>query len=219
MIRDVLAALAIVLLCVGCASPNTQQEPWFSSGELKSCESQALSAYANEIDFKRPGSQASVTTTVFQVQAAPVRKITVYITASSSTARPFVCAYYVFRVASTNPGPSSAYAFVKAGQQEFIPIEYGSVLENGQHIPHSGRRIDNSGRYYVSSGLKSGEDSDSVLLRDLHTGQRRVLVAPAGGKSLSNPWFQDDSVMYFRSNSLWRISIDGSQLVKVHEAK
>jgi hypothetical protein len=70
--------------------------------------------------------------------------------------------------------------------------------------------FDPTRRYYVYSGHDGGQGSDAVFVRDMQSGLDRVLVAShrAGYKSL--PRFYRDSVIYVRSNTLWRINLDGS---------
>jgi hypothetical protein len=48
-----------------------------------------------------------------------------------------------------------------------------------------------------------------VFVRDLQTGTNLVLVAPDANKYFSLPRFYGDSAIYFRSNALWRINLDG----------
>ncbi len=75
--------------------------------------------------------------------------------------------------------------------------------------------LDSSGQLYLYSGRERGDGSDGVFLRHLDTGANRVLVAPTTNKSHSIPRFYRDSVIYIRSNALWRINLDGSNNVKL----
>ncbi len=75
--------------------------------------------------------------------------------------------------------------------------------------------LDPSGRLYLHSGRTSGERSDGAFLRHLDTGTNQVLVAPTTNKYHSIPRFYRDSVIYIRSNALWRIGLDGSNNVKL----
>ena len=75
--------------------------------------------------------------------------------------------------------------------------------------------IDRSGRLYLYSGREQGEGSDGVFLRHLDTGTNQILVAPTTNKYHSIPRFYGNSVIYVRSNSLWRISLDGSNNVQL----
>jgi hypothetical protein len=69
--------------------------------------------------------------------------------------------------------------------------------------------FDATGRYYLYSGRGAGNASDGVFVRDLQTGTNLVLVAPDANKYFSLPRFYGDSAIYFRSNALWRINLDG----------
>jgi len=70
-----------------------------------------------------------------------------------------------------------------------------------------------AGRYYLYSGRQSGIGSDGVFVRDLLSNTNRVLVEPNSNKYFSIPVFYRDSVIYVRSNMLWRINLDGSSNV------
>jgi hypothetical protein len=73
--------------------------------------------------------------------------------------------------------------------------------------------FDASGTYYLYSGRTPGETNSAVYVRDLKDGKTRELVPP--DPNLTNesslPTFYGTDVIYRRSNSLWRISLDGSQ--------
>lgn len=72
--------------------------------------------------------------------------------------------------------------------------------------------FDPTGRYYLFSGH---EKSTGVFVRDLESAARRVLVAPDSGQYYSIPQFYRDSVIYVRSNALWRININGSDNIRL----
>jgi hypothetical protein len=73
--------------------------------------------------------------------------------------------------------------------------------------------FDASGTYYLYSGRTPGETKSAVYVRDLKGGKTRELVPP--DPNLTNessvPNFYGTDVIYRRSNSLWRIRLDGSQ--------
>jgi len=75
--------------------------------------------------------------------------------------------------------------------------------------------FDQTGRHYLYSGREAGNASDGVFLRDLDTGINRVLVPSASDEYYSIPRFYRDSVIYVRSNALWKIGLDGSNNVRV----
>lgn len=70
--------------------------------------------------------------------------------------------------------------------------------------------FDRRGLYYLYCGRESGVGSDGVFLRDVRTGEERTLVAPAGERIFSAPFFHDERVVYRRTNELWSINIDGT---------
>jgi hypothetical protein len=72
--------------------------------------------------------------------------------------------------------------------------------------------FDASGTYYLYSGRERGETNSAVYVRDLKAGKTRELVPPDPNRTndFSDPNFYGTDVVYFRSNSLWRISLDGS---------
>ncbi len=72
-----------------------------------------------------------------------------------------------------------------------------------------------TGRYYLYTGRGAGMDSDGVFVRDLASSSNRVLVEPNANKYFSIPRFYGDSVIYVRSNMLWRINLDGSNNVRL----
>ena len=73
--------------------------------------------------------------------------------------------------------------------------------------------FDASGSYYLYSGRTPGETNSAVYVRDLKARKSRELVPP--DPNLTNesslPNFYGTDVIYRRSNSLWRISLDGSR--------
>lgn len=73
--------------------------------------------------------------------------------------------------------------------------------------------FDASGTYYLYSGRERGETNGAVYVRDLKAGKTRELVPPDPKRTndFSDPNFYGTDVIYTRSNSLWRISLDGSQ--------
>ncbi len=75
--------------------------------------------------------------------------------------------------------------------------------------------FDPTGRYYLYSGREAGAASDGVFLRDTHSGTNRTLVQPAGDRYFSIPRFYGDSIIYLRSNMLWKISLDGTKNVQL----
>jgi len=75
--------------------------------------------------------------------------------------------------------------------------------------------LDPTGRYYLYSGREAGDSSDGVFVRDLRNGTTNILVAPTSSKYFSIPRFYRDSVIYIRSNALWRINLDGSNNTKL----
>jgi hypothetical protein len=75
--------------------------------------------------------------------------------------------------------------------------------------------FDATGRQYLYSGRDFGTNSDGVFLRDVESGLTRALVDAGTNRDYSRPHFYRDSVIHVRSNSLWRISLDGSNDVKL----
>jgi len=75
--------------------------------------------------------------------------------------------------------------------------------------------LDPTGRYYLFSGREAGAASDGVFLRDKQSGSNRTLVIPTKNTYFSIPRFYGDSVIYVRSNILWRISLDGTSNVQL----
>ena len=76
-------------------------------------------------------------------------------------------------------------------------------------------QLDRTARYYLYSGSQPVRGGDGVYLRDLQSGTTRILVPPANGAHFSLPRFYHDSVIYVRSNALWRINLDGSNNIKL----
>jgi hypothetical protein len=76
-----------------------------------------------------------------------------------------------------------------------------------EHYDH----FDSTARYYVYTGDEEGGDSDGVYVRDLgNPSTNSVLVKPASDKSFTVPQVYKNSVIYIRSNAIWRINLDGS---------
>jgi hypothetical protein len=73
--------------------------------------------------------------------------------------------------------------------------------------------FDASGTYYLYSGRERGQTNGAVYVRDLRTRTTRELVPPDPNRTndFSLPNFYGTDVIYQRSNSLWRIRLDGSQ--------
>ena len=76
-------------------------------------------------------------------------------------------------------------------------------------------QFDPAGRFYLYTGREPGQDTDGVFLRELETGTDRVLVPSTSATYFSLPNFYRDSVLFVRSNMLWRINLDGSQLTRL----
>lgn len=70
--------------------------------------------------------------------------------------------------------------------------------------------LDPTQRYYLYCGSDPRWDTDGVFVRDLQSGVEHVLVEPNAGGYHSLPRFYRDSVIYVRSNALWRINLDGA---------
>jgi len=70
--------------------------------------------------------------------------------------------------------------------------------------------FDPSGRLYLHGGRERGQGSDGVLLRHIDAGTNQVLVVPGTNDYHSIPRFYGNSVIYQRSNAIWRIGLDGS---------
>jgi hypothetical protein len=75
--------------------------------------------------------------------------------------------------------------------------------------------LDSTGGWYLYSGRQSGQASSAVFLRDLRDNSTHTLVASDGGGYFSIPRFDRDGVIYIRSNMLWRISLNGSNQVRL----
>jgi hypothetical protein len=73
--------------------------------------------------------------------------------------------------------------------------------------------FDASGSYYLYSGRERGQTNGAVYVRDLRARTTRELVPPDTNRTndFSLPNFYGTDVIYIRSNSLWRIKLDGSQ--------
>jgi hypothetical protein len=82
--------------------------------------------------------------------------------------------------------------------------------------PFTGRNegLSNESVYFQDILLGRGRD-DSVCLRDLENDTTRILVPSAGQSYSGRPRFYRDSVIYYRSNALWRINLDGSNNLKL----
>jgi hypothetical protein len=73
--------------------------------------------------------------------------------------------------------------------------------------------FDASGNNYLYSGRERGETNGAVYVRDVKARITRELVPPDPNRTndFSIPNFYGTDVIYQRSNSLWRIRLDGSQ--------
>jgi hypothetical protein len=73
--------------------------------------------------------------------------------------------------------------------------------------------FDASGAYYLYTGREPGQTNSAVYVRDLKGRTTRELVPRDPNRTndyFSIPSFYGTDVIYTRSNSLWRISLDGS---------
>ncbi|HKX62018.1 MAG TPA: hypothetical protein VJS65_09235 [Verrucomicrobiae bacterium] len=75
--------------------------------------------------------------------------------------------------------------------------------------------FDATGQFYIFTGRRSGEGSSAVRMRDLRSGRETVLVPDDGAKRFSLPNLYRNDVIYVRSNALWRISLTGSNAVRL----
>jgi hypothetical protein len=74
-------------------------------------------------------------------------------------------------------------------------------------------RLDTSAKYYLYNGelgLPGRGGNGAVLLRDLTKNSIRTLVPPDNRGQYSLPRFYRDEVIYRRNQTIWRISLDGS---------
>jgi len=78
--------------------------------------------------------------------------------------------------------------------------------------------LDASGQLYLYSGREQGQGSDGVFLRHLDANTNQILVASSTNRDHSIPRFYGNSVIYMRSNAVWRIGLDGSNNVKLFPA-
>ena len=70
--------------------------------------------------------------------------------------------------------------------------------------------LDATGNFYLYSGRLPGKTNSAVYLRDWKRGKTRELVPPdPTTQSFSIPRFYGGEVIYFRSNALWQIKVDG----------
>ena len=70
--------------------------------------------------------------------------------------------------------------------------------------------FDPTGRLYLHGARDLGQGSDGVFLQDVQAHTNIVLAEPTTAKYHSIPRFYQDSVIYLRSNVLWKINLDGS---------
>ena len=99
-----------------------------------------------------------------------------------------------------------------AGESPLIKLERpdGALrLVAGDFKFETGGHFDSTGRFYLYPGSLPG-DSDAVYLRDLKTGTIRNLAPGTSNVCSSLPRFYRDSVVYSRTNTIWRINLDGS---------
>lgn len=75
--------------------------------------------------------------------------------------------------------------------------------------------IDPTGRYYLYTGRTAGKSSDGVFLRDLKNNIDHAVVMPMNDQYMSIPNFYGDSIVYIRSNNLWRVNFDGTHNVRL----
>lgn len=67
--------------------------------------------------------------------------------------------------------------------------------------------LDHTGQWYLYSGREVGQRSDGVYLRNLAGEPDQTLVRETGAPVFSMPRFSGDSVIYVRSNALWRVEL------------
>jgi hypothetical protein len=206
--------LWIGCLTSGCNTTSPPHEAFFSSEELKRCEQQAQGALDSGGYFKHPGWRPRSGGAIVQIGNRHCGLVTIYIPIESDMGI-VDFAYFEFIKPNQSTTADNPYWYIEKGAREMLLVQYGSVLPSGIKCPHCGRRLDKTGRYYVFSGLNQGKEDDSVVLRDLFTGDSRVLVAPADANHPASPWFQNGSILYYRSNALWRVSLDGAQNTKM----
>lgn len=76
--------------------------------------------------------------------------------------------------------------------------------------------FDRAQRYYLYAGRETGQGSDGVSLRNLHTQTETALVTPKGERYFSTPNFYGDSVIYLhRQKELWRTDMNGSNQIRL----
>jgi hypothetical protein len=70
--------------------------------------------------------------------------------------------------------------------------------------------LDTPGSLYLYSGRTAGDRSSAVFLRNLKKNSTTTLVESDDSKQFSIPRFYGNSAIYVRSNTLWRIDLNGS---------
>lgn len=113
-----------------------------------------------------------------------------------------------------NPGPGAMLA-----ESYLIKLEHpdGQLKLVSRHFNVEwSEDFDATGRYSLYSKRRdSTPDRNGVFLRDLQIDATQVLVAPNATNYSSLPRFYGDSVIYVRSNALWRINLDGTHNIRL----
>lgn len=65
-------------------------------------------------------------------------------------------------------------------------------------------------RFQLHSGAELGHGGAGIFLRDLKTGDVRVLAPPIPGQHFGTTCFYCDTVIYLRGSVLWQVRLDGS---------
>jgi hypothetical protein len=119
----------------------------------------------------------------------------------------------------------TSYQFYVADMHKKWSAEPGYLAQLRRDTPHLemlsrefefhwSDHFDSTGRYYIYSGRQSGDYSSAVFLRDLQKQTERLLV-PEDKAYFSIPNFYGNSVVFIRSNLLWKIDLNGKNLVRL----
>ncbi len=75
--------------------------------------------------------------------------------------------------------------------------------------------LDRAGTRYVYSGRLPGQGISGVYLRDVTAKTNRMLVIPDNDTAFTHPRLFRDSLIYLKSNMLWRIDLNGSNRTRL----
>jgi hypothetical protein len=131
------AGLVILSLCSGCRTKVISEGAWFSSEDLKQCQSFAMESFTNDHPLLPPESPGDP---IINIGDWRIPTITVYIPIHTAASSQIAFVYYTFTNLGRQAVGSNPLSLARRMRQEFMVAEFGTVTPDGYRVPLVRRR-------------------------------------------------------------------------------